>query len=331
MRPTPKITGLLLVLTLAGCAGPVVRSPSRLTPDTAAGSTPAAPAAPAPRSPAKRGGGYYLDDGPGDQPPDDARLAAIPDAKPRAEPPHRFANRPYTVFNRNYVPLDATAPYKASGIGSWYGRKFHGQRTSNGETYDMYAMTAAHTTLPLPSYARVTNPANGRSVVVRVNDRGPFHADRIIDLSYAAAWKLGYIGSGSTRLEVERILPGDSTASPSTASDPLGDLLQRTEQRQPAQRDDALLPEYSEAHGIWLQLGAFGNPDNAENLKAHLSREIASLTDEHGAPLGGQLVVQARAGLYRLQFGPWPNRAAAQQAAERLRTTFDIQPVVARP
>src|SRR5262249_30746390 len=111
--------------------------------------------------------------------------------------------------------------YRARGVASWYGRAFHGKRTASGERYDMYAMTAAHTILPIPSYARVTNLANGRSIVVRINDRGPFHSGRIIDLSYAAAYKLGYVGAGSAKVEVEAILPGKRAAgggSPSAGS-----------------------------------------------------------------------------------------------------------------
>ncbi len=161
-----------------------------------------APASPQP-GPGK--GAYYKDDGPGANPPQD--LAAVPDAVPRAEPLHRFANRPYQVFGKDYVPLTRVAPFKQTGMASWYGRRYHGNATSSGEKYDMYAMTAAHPTLPIPSYARVTSLATGRSVVVRVNDRGPFHAERIIDLSYTAAWKLGYAQAGSARVEVEAVLP----------------------------------------------------------------------------------------------------------------------------
>jgi rare lipoprotein A (peptidoglycan hydrolase) len=117
---------------------------------------------------------------------------------------------PIPCWARTMCPSQELKPYKARGVGSWYGRKFHGQKTSIGEVYDMFAMTAAHPTLPIPSYARVTNLANGKSVVVRVNDRGPFLHDRVIDLSYAAAWKLGYIGSGSAQVEVESILPGET-------------------------------------------------------------------------------------------------------------------------
>ena len=121
------------------------------------------PAAPGPPSVAPPPGSskYYLDDGPGDRPP--ANLDAIPDAVPRSEPLHRFANRPYSVFGRDYVPATSLRPYRERGVASWYGRKFHGQKTSSGETYDMYAMTAAHPTLPLPSYARVTNIGDGAS------------------------------------------------------------------------------------------------------------------------------------------------------------------------
>jgi rare lipoprotein A len=160
---------------------------------------------PPPPSSAPAKGAYYKDDGPGVKPPPD--LAAIPDAVPRAEPLHRFANRPYQVFGKDYVPAAHLAPFRQTGVGSWYGRRYHGASTSSGERYDMYAMTAAHPTLPIPSYARVTNLANGRSVVVRINDRGPFHSERIIDLSYTAAWKLGYVDAGSARLEVESLLP----------------------------------------------------------------------------------------------------------------------------
>jgi len=157
-----------------------------------------------------RRGGYYQNDGPGGTPPVD--LDRIADAKPRIEPLQSRANEAYAALGRRYVPYRSLHPYRERGIASWYGRQFHGKLTSSGERYDMYAMTAAHTILPIPSYARVTNLANGRSVVVRINDRGPFHRDRIIDLSYAAAYKLGYVKAGSARVEVEAILPERSSA-----------------------------------------------------------------------------------------------------------------------
>jgi len=157
------------------------------------------------------------DDGPGAAPP--GNLDRITDARPRSEPLNPGANSPYTALGRKYVPYQSLKPYRARGLASWYGRKFHGKPTSSGERYDMYAMTAAHTILPIPSYARVTNLSNGRSVVVRVNDRGPFHSERIIDLSYTAAYKLGFVNAGSAQVEVEAILPrGSPTARESTAA-----------------------------------------------------------------------------------------------------------------
>ena len=151
-------------------------------------------------------GGYYKDDGPGANAP--SNLASIPDAKPRGEPLHRFANRPYEVFGKKYVPLASVQPFHQRGVASWYGKRFHGQKTASGETYDMYAMSAAHPVLPIPSYARITSLRTGRQVVVRINDRGPFHSNRAIDVSYAAAHRLGLIGTGSGEVEIEAIVPG---------------------------------------------------------------------------------------------------------------------------
>ncbi len=180
---------LFLALALAACSSVPMRGPSGRAPGVGPAS-----------------GGYYLDDGPGAHPP--ANLDAIPDAVPRLEPLRAAANKPYAVLGHEYIPATSLKPYHEVGIASWYGRKYDGQRTSSGEIYDMYAMTAAHPTLPLPSYARVTNVATGRSVVVRVNDRGPFLNERIIDLSYAAAYKLGIAKNGSGEVAVDAILPG---------------------------------------------------------------------------------------------------------------------------
>jgi rare lipoprotein A len=181
---TPHFAAAALVVALAGCG-----TAPRL--DTPTAQAPSAP----------RGGGYYLDDGPGANPPAD--LDGIPDAVPRAEPIRVATSRPYTVMGRSYTPMTALEPYKARGIATWYGRRYHGKPTSSGEIYDMYAMTAAHTTLPIPSYARVTHLASGKSVVVRVNDRGPFVDDRVIDLSQAAARELGYEERGLANVRVE--------------------------------------------------------------------------------------------------------------------------------
>jgi len=183
----PTLGMLAVILALAGC-----------------GSTPPVKQA----STAPKGGGYYLDDGPEASPP--ANLDAVPDAVPRDEPLHRFANRTYVVLGNSYTPQTARRAYSAEGVASWYGRRFHGKKTASGEKYDMYAMTAAHPTLPIPSYARVTALNSGKSVVVRINDRGPFHSSRIIDLSYTAAYKLGYLGRGSARVRVESLDPAAS-------------------------------------------------------------------------------------------------------------------------
>jgi len=152
---------------------------------------------------ARRGGGYYLDDGPDANPP--ANLDAVPDAVPKIEPFAPSNSKPYVVFGKTYTPDISGGPYTVQGRASWYGKKFHGNSTANGERYNMYGMTAAHPTLPLPSYARVTRVSTGKSVVVRVNDRGPFLNDRVIDLSYVAAYKLGMLGPGSAEVVVERI------------------------------------------------------------------------------------------------------------------------------
>ena len=236
-------------------------------------------------------GAYYKDDGPGANPP--PNLGAIPDAVPKPEPLHRFANRPYQVFGRDYAPVAGAAPFKQTGIGSWYGRRFHGAPTSSGEPYDMYAMTAAHPTLPIPSYVRVTNIANGRSVVVRINDRGPFHSDRIIDLSYTAAWKLGYVEVGSARVEVESLLPGKTA---------------------PVQEAK------TETNGVFLQLGVFSAREAAENFRVRVYRELAWLSETIQVIAGGAL--------FRLHLGPYRSQDEARTIADRIQSEFNLRPLL---
>lgn len=179
------VAALAMGLLLAGCASPP--KPGRDA---------ARQPAPRPSFPADR-------DGPGANPPPD--LASLPDAEPRIDPVRPGgANKPYQALGRDYLPITRDVAVSERGLASWYGRKFHGRRTASGEPYDMYAMTAAHPTLPIPSYARIRNPANGREVIVRVNDRGPFHAGRIVDLSYAAALRLDLL-RGVAPVELERI------------------------------------------------------------------------------------------------------------------------------
>src|SRR6185295_11437638 len=195
-------TALLLAVVLSGCGS----APRRDT--TVASKTP----------PPARSGGYYLDDGPGANPPAD--IDSIPDAVPRFEPVRSATSRPYVVMGRTYTPMTTLQPYKGRGIASWYGRRYHGKQTSSGEIYDMYGMSAAHTVLPIPSYARVTNLANGKSVVVRVNDRGPFVEGRIIDLSYTAAHRIGVLAGGAAMVEVETLITDGSSAVAATAPRP---------------------------------------------------------------------------------------------------------------
>ena len=210
-----NLSAMAAALALVGCGtvpteadGPLSRS-SRTNPPVIKAPSTTKPATTLPvLPPANSGrGGYYQDDGPGDAPP--ANLADVPDADVRNDPLLPRSNRPYVVFGKTYTPLTDNQPYTQIGIGSWYGKKFHGQRTSSGELYDMYKMTAAHPTLPIPSYARLTNMVSGAVEVVRINDRGPFHANRAIDVSYTAALKLGLLGKGSHELKIERILPDE--------------------------------------------------------------------------------------------------------------------------
>ena len=251
---------------------------------------------------------YYKDDGPGGTPPEG--LDALPDAIPRPEPLHRFANRPYTVFGRAYGPATSLRPYKERGIASWYGRKFHGEKTSTGEIYDMYAMTAAHPTLPLPSYARVTSIATGKSVVVRVNDRGPFHAGRIIDLSYAAAWRLGIAQMGSGEVEVVSVLPSGIPAV--AAAQPLPPV--------PAAPAVVATPVAQEPGGYVVQLGAFANNANAQAFVGRLTNQIAGLSVE--------AKVHEADGLFRVVVGPYPTRDEARLTGERLRVALGLDNVV---
>ena len=193
----PRLIGLAALAALAWLAGCASGPP----PGPAGGGAhlPAARPSPSIAAPNRD----FDRDGPGLHPPPD--LASVPDAQPRLEATRPGGpNKPYAVLGQAYTPLAGDPPLVERGLASWYGNKFHGRSTANGETYNMYAMTAAHKTMPLPSYARVRNPANGREVVVRVNDRGPFHADRMIDLSYTAALKLGVLG-GVAAVEIERI------------------------------------------------------------------------------------------------------------------------------
>jgi rare lipoprotein A len=324
------VVAIAVTAQLAACGSAPTRAP--IARDSGVGTKTPVPSAAAPGT--SRGGGYYQDDGPGDNPP--ANLDQIPDAEPRLERLARGPNNPYTVFGQQYVPHKSLAPYRARGVASWYGRKFHGQRTSSGEIYDMYAMTAAHTTLPIPSYARVTNLANERSVIVRINDRGPFHSGRLIDLSYAAAYKLGYIGSGSTNVEVESITAEEiplvvaqqrQARQTETVADPQKEaplveapIVTAAGSIPSAATPAPAIPIDADVGGIYLQLGAFSARDNAENFRVRIYQQLAWLNEA--------IRIFARDGMYRLDLGPYRTRNEAAGMAERIRAELDFKPLV---
>lgn len=215
-------------------------------------------------------------------------LASIPNAVPRVEAKSRYGNpASYEQFGRRYYVMDSASGFRERGVASWYGSKFHGRRTSSGETYDMYKMTAAHKKLPLPTYVEVTNLENGRSVVVKVNDRGPFHQNRVIDLSYVAAAKLGIVARGTGLVEVRAIDP-----------------------RQPLRADKA--PKaLDHKPGLFIQAGAFGNRDNALRMQTRLRNQLEQ-------PVRISTVQQNGQQLHRVQVGPLLSVASADTVSLRL-------------
>ncbi len=217
-------------------------------------------------------------------------INAIPDAVPKKEPRSRYGNAPsYVVLGKRYQTLKQSRGYRERGIASWYGSKFHGRRTSSGEIYNMYGMSAAHKSLPLPTYARVTNLRNGRSVVVKINDRGPFHANRLIDLSYTAAYKLGIVGRGTGLVEIEAITPGAPTKPP----------------KRPARSKPKGNPS------LFLQVGAFGNQQNARRLQQRILSQLDTPVQIRHSSSEQQPV-------YRVQIGPIPNVEGADRLAQHL-------------
>jgi rare lipoprotein A len=263
-----------------------------------------------PNSVAQSSGKYYSNDGPPEASPES--LEGTMDPIPRAEPLHRFANRPYEVFGKQYVPHTRVQSFRETGMASWYGRKFQGQKTANGEIYDLYAMTAAHPTAPLPSYARVTNLENGRNVVVRINDRGPFLHGRIIDLSYAAAAKLGYASKGAARVEVELLDLGDaSVLQPGVATAP----------RVKSESGDSATTNATGEH--FIQIGAFGNRANAQAFLNKVSSEVSDA-------LGMVPQVSERNGLTRVRVGPYRSRDAASAALNALSGKTGLSGVIGK-
>ena len=239
------------------------------------------------------GGGYYQDDGP-PRGVSASDIEKIPNAVPKLEPRSKTGNNPYTALGKKYYPMQTASGYREVGWASWYGKKFHGRRTSSGETYDMLAMTAAHPTLPLPTYVKVRNLKNDRSVIVKVNDRGPFLHDRIIDLSYAAAYKLGVVATGTGWVEVHTVTPASA-------------------QKVSADRDayqpinKPLLPGAK----MFVQYGAFSVRSNALDLRNRLQADGFSPFIEQGIHNGRDV--------YRVRVGPYSEISEADQVTKKSR------------
>lgn len=233
-------------------------------------------------------------------PTEDIDVSKIPDAVPKVEPRSKYGNpASYVTLGKRYYVMKNAEGYHEKGIASWYGTKFHGQRTSCGEPYDLKAMTAAHRTLPLPTYAQVTNLSNGRQVIVKVNDRGPFAENRIMDLSYAAAKKLGVTAKGTALVEVRAIDPRNPQAVV----------------------DKPIAPEPSGKPLLYLQIGAFSQRDNA-NKTVEL---VKTWTESPVAVKEGQRNGTA---IYRVQIGPLPSVDNSDALYDRLKAAGLGQPMV---
>jgi len=340
MRPI-RCLPLLGAALLAACGTTQPESKQRNAPTPiTARQEPGIPVLPAANS---GRGAYYQDDGPGENPP--PGLLEVPDAEVRREPILPRSNRPYKVFGKTYTPLPPDKPFTQRGAGTWYGKKFHGQRTSSGEIYDMYKMTAAHPTLPIPSYAQVTNLKTGKTVVVRINDRGPFHSKRVIDVSYTAALKLGLLASGSGELEVKLLLPDDidaiiaarkggasqQAAEQSVSPAPVANgpqvmpraapMLASSDGDGDGEREakaQAMLVGGAVAPGFYLQLGSYSRADSAAVL-----RNRVNATDA-----GFKLDVQQSGKVFRVFAGPYASRQDAIEAGKALPSSLKLKPIV---
>lgn len=341
-------TPLMLMAVLALVAGCASTPPS--------GSTHASSATPRPIDAGARQPGK--DGAPSDAPPN---LASLPDPEPQVEPIKPGGpNKPYVVLGQSYEPVAADVSWKERGVASWYGTKFHGRRTASGEMFSMYGLTAAHRTLPIPSYARVRNVRNGKETIVRINDRGPFHSSRVMDLSYAAAVKLGIAALGSAEVEIERLTfdqirtgawrrsPADgdgvqlaavaqagitSTPVPADgADDPIMSMVPRVapsssgESASPVSRATPAVKESQaraytpDAKGFWVQLAALGKRDGVDRLQQKVASDLGSLL-----PL---LAVFHEAPYFKLQVGPYGSRDEAVAAAQQAKDALQLTPLV---
>lgn len=300
--PLPRLALLLLALLLHGCSS---------TPTTSSNSS----------------SGGNMDGAPSGN----IDFDAIPDAVPRNEPFSRYGNKDYTVFGKRYRVMDSNAGFEQRGLASWYGTKYHGRKTSSGEVYDMYTMTAAHPSLPLPTYAEVTNLKTGKRIVVKINDRGPFHGDRVLDLSYAAAGKLGILRDGVAPVHFRAIdasyqpaeaparryaeeaprspvelasAPAHSTRS-SRAPAPVESLTRPSAPTLVASSDPEIARNYV------LQVGSFDNPDNAHGLSSSLAQKLGQTVQVRAA------VDQSNTPVFQVQIGPL-DREQAKSTTTRL-------------
>lgn len=270
---------LICCVLMAACSGPQ-QKPTKTTKPTSS----------APYNPNDGRYAHEKDFGPSEE----IDLSHVPDAVPRYETRTSAGNKnPYTVLGKTYHLIKDESSYRERGLASWYGKKFNGHNTSNGERYDMYAMTGAHKTLPIPSYVRVTNLDNGKSVVVRINDRGPFHQGRIIDLSYAAAQRIGILQKGTGRVEVEIALPGDAAPIP-----------RRADGTTPKHIEPALPP------GTYLQLGAFSQKESAQQFAASVGTKLTY-------PVTIQSATQPKQ-VHRVRVGPFKDAKSLQDARNQL-------------
>jgi rare lipoprotein A len=292
---------IFLSLVLAACSS----SPSIKR-------APSAPSDKPKSSDTSPGGGYYPGDGPHANPP--SNLDDIPDAVPTVEPLYKYSTKPYIALGKKYTPLESGQNYKKRGIASWYGKLFHGNKTANGEIYDMYSMTAAHTVLPLPSYVKVTNVENGRSVIVRVNDRGPFKHDREIDLSYAAAYKLRLIEKGSGLVEVEAIDPNQWSSGQQTTQASTPATEPTTLSSPPIDKNNIATLQH------FIQAGAFGDESNASALQKRIQALNIEQSDRINRVYNN--------GLYRLMVGPYQTRQDAEQVADNIRNNLNISTII---
>lgn len=289
-------------------------------------------------------------DGPPAGPPPEVLAQQAPVA-PKVEPIRQGGpNKPYVVLGQSHVPLTGDVAWSEQGVASWYGKKFHGRRTASGEVYSMYGMTAAHRTLPIPSYVRVRHARSGKSVILRVNDRGPFARGRVIDVSYAAAVQLGLVGPGVGEVTVERLTfeairtgawrqtddPGESavaqapamlpvpTPATATATAPTLAQAMASEQAQALEAPVAPTPTaraYTPAaRGFWVQLAALSRRDGVERIQQQVASEMAGLLP--------MLAVFHESALYKLKIGPFASRQEAQDAAGRAREALRVQPLL---